>query len=101
MLFPSLDAISRRRHGRCKHWLDGLAIDILPVPNLEDDELATRVVNEIDNAVAALTYSVPVRIPGEFLGLLCARVDGQAGNLLHDSSTVFLRIDILDFLSCR
>jgi hypothetical protein len=71
------------------------------VPDLKDRDLATGVVDEIDNTVLALTYSIPVVIPSEFLGLLRARVDGQAGDLLHDSATVFLRADGLDFLSRR
>ena len=95
------DALLRMVTVRSKRWLDDLPINIFSVPDLKDRDLATGVVDEIDNTVLALTYSIPVVIPSEFLGLLCARVDGQAGDLLHDSATVFLRADGLEFLSGR
>jgi hypothetical protein len=63
-------ALADAGHGRSKRWLDDLAIDIFSVSNLEDRDLAMEVVDEIDNTVPALTYSIPVVIPGEFFGLL-------------------------------
>jgi hypothetical protein len=57
-------------HGRSKCWLDDLAIDIFSVSDLKDRDLVLRVVDEVDDTVLALAYSVPVLIPGQFLGFL-------------------------------
>jgi hypothetical protein len=67
----------------------------------KDNDLTTEVVNEIDNTVAALTDSIPILMPSQFLAPMRARVGDQAGNLLYDSSAVSPRIDSLDLLGCR
>ena len=78
-----------------------LAIDILSVSYPKDDDLAAGVVNWIDDTVAALTDSIPILMPSQFLGSMRARVGGQTGNLLYDSSTVTPRSNSLDLLGCR
>ena len=55
-------------HGRSKRWLDDLAVDILPMSDLKNRDLAAGVVDEINDSVVTLTDSIPVVVSGEFLG---------------------------------
>jgi hypothetical protein len=71
------------------------------VPDLKDGDLLTGIVYEVNNTKVALADSIPVVISGEFLALLRARTRGQGSDPVYDASTVFLRTDGLDFLSCR
>jgi hypothetical protein len=50
--------------GRSNALLDGLKVDILSVPDFEDRDFASIVVNELDNAVVALTDPITIGIAG-------------------------------------
>lgn len=49
--------------------MDDLAIDILPMSDLKDRDLAEGIINEINDSASALTDSIAITISGEFLGL--------------------------------
>jgi hypothetical protein len=44
--------------------LDDLFVDILSVPNLEDCDLLSPVINQVDNPIIALSDAVAIVVPG-------------------------------------
>jgi hypothetical protein len=68
------------------------------VSDLEDRYLSMLVVDEIDDPVTPLSYSVTVRIPGELFRAVRAGIAGKGSDSLNDAHAIGLCICCIELL---
>jgi hypothetical protein len=59
----------------------------------EAGEFAARIVDQVADAVVALTQPIAIIVTGQFLGSVQSRSGAQSSNLLDNSSSVGFRVD--------
>lgn len=73
---------------RCMRLFGALAIDLSPMANFVDRDLASVVVNFIDHPIAPLPDAVPIIVPRQFLRTMRSGIRYQRGNLGNDARAI-------------
>jgi hypothetical protein len=60
--------------------LDDLFVNIFAVTNLEDGDLLSPIIDQVDNAVVTLSDAIAVIVPSELLCSMRSRIKGQGLN---------------------
>lgn len=81
--------MKRKLPGR-ESFAHASSVHLFPMAELEDRDLVTPVINEINDPITPLPHPVTIRVPRELFGPLGSRVPGKDLHTLNDTLTISL-----------
>jgi len=79
----------------------GSAIDVLAMPDPDDEDHQLRVPDRVDDPIPAYSNAVPIGLAGQLLAAGRAGVIGQRADPGDDALTILLLVDSLDLFGRR
>ncbi len=76
-----------------------LAIDLSPVPNLVDRDMAGIIINLIYHPIVPLPDAIPIIVTRQFLRAVRTRIHCQRSDLGDDARSIYFRADCLKLLA--